>query len=261
VSNTKKNSSSYSTFFPIDVAQLKKWRALCVQHCLTLNDLMCAAIGMALQRRCEKEVVMPEQLFINRVKSTREDPSFDEVIGCFLETQAIKLDLTGDKNIVHLAKQVQQSVLETAPYQSASGLIKLASIGQLDEIKKGIQFLLMSGLTKILSKSKKQPYYLSTPILNACKRLAMVNRRRGFVVNVNIWHSFFGGHKSSLDQLFGVGCEPIALNKKDIFTIDEVLDVCLLKDTAKDQSFLVLSANLKPEFREELGQIVLDVLN
>ncbi len=251
---------SYSTFFPIESHQLKKWRAFCIDNAVTLNELLCGAIGAALHDSCKEEVSVPEQLFINMVKSTREDPCFDEVIGCFLRTHAIKLDLTGEKNLVRLAKQVQQSVLETAPHQNASSLIKLASIGQLDYSKKRIKPLLISLAARVFSKMRRQPYYLSAPILNACKRLAALDRERGFVVNVNIWNSFFGGQKEAEERFLGTTCEPVPLTKEDIFTINDVLDVCLLRDTVEDTSFLVLSANLKPEFREHLGRTLLAVL-
>ena len=81
------------------------------------------------------------------------------------------------------------------------------------------------------------------------------------MINVNIWNSFFGGSKQAEKRLFGTFCEPVPLDKKDIFMINDVLDVCLLKDGADDTAFLVLSANLDPAFREQLGQTVLDALN
>lgn len=260
LSELKKQQHNYSTFFPIEAEQLKQWRGFCTKNAVTLNDMLCAAIAAALQDVCQADMKIPKQLFMNTVKSTREAPCFDEVIGCFLKTQAIKLDLTGEKNIEHLAKQARQSALETAAHQSVSSLIKLASIGQLDESKHKIKPLLITLLTRLSSKMRRQPYYLSKPILDACKRLAKLDSNRGFVVNVNIWHSFFGGVQDRAERLFGSTCEPLGLDKKDIFTINEVLDVCLLKDSAEATSFLVLSANLKPEFREQLGQKVLDVL-
>ncbi|MDF1677091.1 MAG: amino acid adenylation domain-containing protein [Legionellaceae bacterium] len=253
-------ADSFSTFFPIQHAQLKKWRTFCIEHAVTLNDLLCAAIGVTLHRSCKEEIRVPDRLFINTVKSTREDPSFDEVIGCFLRAHAVKLDLTGEKGLASLAKQVQQSALETASHQYASSLIKLASIGQMTYAKRRVSPLVISMAARVFGRMKRQPYYLSTPILNACKRLASFDKDRGFVVNVNIWNSFFGGQKEAAQQLFGTACEPVPLDKKDIFTVNRVLDVCLLRDGAEDTSFLVLSANLRPEFRKHLGNTLLEVL-
>ena len=261
LSPVEKTKHAYSSFFKLEDKRLLLWREFCVEHGLTLNDLLCAAIGLALQRSCQEEVALPKHLFINTVKSTREDPAYDEVIGCFLRTQPIKLDLTGEKSIVSLAKQVQSSVLKTSPHQYASSLIKLASIGHLKDSKKRIKPLLISLVALLFGKMRKQPYHLSAPILNACKRLAKLDRKRGFVVNVNIWNSFFSEQYKTPSRLFGTNCQAIAARQKDIFTIDEVLDVCLFKDIEQNTSFLVLSANLKPEFREHLGQVLLDVLS
>jgi hypothetical protein len=261
VSDMNAKSHAYSSFFSIEAKQIKQWRAFCIEHAVTLNDMLCAATGMALHHVCQAETNIPEQLFMNTVKSTREDPCFDEVIGCFLRTQAIKLDLSGEKSMTSLVKQVHQSALETAPHQSASGLIKLASIGHLDESNRRIKPFLIAVLASLSGRVRRQPYYLSAPILNACKRLAKLDSPRGFVVNVNIWNSFFGGKAEVAQHLFGRRCEAVPLHQKDIFTVNEVLDVCLLNDAAENSAFLVLSANLKPEFREHLGDTLLGILN
>ncbi|MDX2346353.1 MAG: amino acid adenylation domain-containing protein [Legionella sp.] len=257
----KKSAHTYSSFFPIEANQLKKWRTFCIEHAVTLNDVLCAAIGAALHHTCQDDIEIPEQLFMNTVKSTRADPAFDDVIGCFLKTQTIKLDLTGEKNIRDLSKKVQQSVLETAAHQDASSLIKLSSVGQLSAVTKRIKPMFVALITNLLSQTRRQPYYLSKPILKACKRLSRLDSKHGFVVNVNIWNSFFGKHQSGADDLFGRTCEAIPEEQKDIFSINDVLDVCLFKDSAEAKAFLVLSANLKPEFREHLGNTVLELLN
>jgi amino acid adenylation domain-containing protein len=262
VPNAKKENHSYSSYFPVPAEKLKQWRALCVKHAITLNDVVCAAIGLVLFKACNDENAPLKQLYINVVKSTREDPIYDDVIGCFLRAQAIKLNLTGEKNIVALAKQVQQSVLETGPRQHASSLIKLASIGNLPYAKKRIIPMMIGALAVLSSKIKrKQPYHLSVPILQACKRLAALDNTRGFVVNVNIWDSFFKAPNERPAQLFGEDCQLLPPDKKDIFSINDVLDVCLLKDRMENTAFLVLSANLKPEFREHLGNQFIEVLS
>lgn len=261
VSGVDKAEHSYSSFFELDERLLVSWRSFCSDHAVTLNDLLCASVGLALQKCCQDDIYMPERLFINCVKSTREDPCYDDVIGCFLRAQPIKLDLSGEKSIVSLAKQVQKSVLETSTYQYSSSLVKLAAIGDLNCSQKSMKPLLLSCFEKLFSKMKQKPYYLSSPILNACKRLAKLDRKRGFVVNVNIWNSFFSEYHQNPSQLFGSSCQAIASEQKDMLSIDDVLDVCVFKDLEKNASFLALSANLKPEFREHLGQVLLNLLN
>lgn len=261
LSDVKKAGYTYSSFFEIDENQLIAWRKFCVDHAVTLNDLLCASVGLALRHCCQDDVNVPQQLFINSVKSTRENPCYDKIIGCFLRAQPIKLNLGEDHDIKSLAKQVQSSVLETSTYQYASSLVKLAAIGDLNCSKKSLKPWFISLLNILLGHMKKQPYHLSSPILNACKRLAKLDRKRGFVVNVNIWNSFFSEQQQAPNQLFGASCEAITSGQKDIFNIDDVLDVCLFKDLEKNTSFLALSANLKPEFRQHLGQTLLNISN
>lgn len=261
LSDVDKSGYCYSSFFEIDEKILLAWRHFCVAHAVTLNDLLCASVGLALKHCCQDDINMPKRLFINSVKSTREDPCYDDVIGCFLRAQPIKLDLSVEKNIVDLAKQVQKSTLETSIHQYCSSLVKLAAIGDLNCSQKSIKPFFISIIEMFFCKMKKQPYYLSSPILKAYKRLAKLDRKRGFVVNVNIWNNFFSEHDQNPSQLFGVNCHPIYSEQKDIFNIDDVLDVCLFKDREKNTSFLVLSANIKPDFREHLGRTLLSFVH
>jgi amino acid adenylation domain-containing protein len=257
ISDNEKKSHSYSSFFHVDDEQINTWKKFCINNSVTLNDLLCAAIGSVLFDGCKNEISIPKQLFINTVKSSREDPCYDEVIGCFLKAAPVKLNLTGEKNLASLAKQVQQSAIETAAHQYASSLVKLSSVGHLKFSKNRIKPLVISLVSRLYCKLSKHPQNLNIPLLNACKRMATLDGNRGFVINVNIWDNFFLNQKKSPYQLFGTRCQPIPMQHQDIFTINGVLDVCLMRDNMHNKSFLVLSANLKPEFREHLGTMLL----
>ncbi|MDF1827553.1 MAG: amino acid adenylation domain-containing protein [Legionellaceae bacterium] len=261
VSDMKKADHDYSSFFEIDEAQQRVWRNFCVKHAVTLSDLLCASVGIALQRCCQDDVEIPQRLFINSVNSTREQQCYDHVIGCFLRSQAIKLDLGGDNTLLKLAKQVQRSARETSRHQYSSSLVKLAAVGDLNCSKQSIKSCLIACIEKICARISNKPYHLSLPILNACKRLANLDSDRGFVVNVNIWSSFFSEHEQDASKLFGADCCPIHVEHEDVFNIDDVLDVCLFKDVATNTAYLALSANLKPNFREHLGQAMLSILH
>lgn len=257
----KKAAHDYSSFFQINEEQQRVWRNFCVKHAVTLSDLLCASVGLALHRCCEGDVEIPQCLFINNVNSTREQQCYDHVIGCFLRSQAIKLNLSGEKTLLELVKQVQRSALETSRYQYSSSLVKLASVGDLNCSKQSLKSFLISCIEKVCMPMNNKPYHLSSPILSACKRLANLNEGRGFVVNVNIWNSFFSKQACDTLRLFGSDCCPVRAEHEDIFNIDDVLDVCLFKDTATNTAYLALSANLKPDFREHLGRAMLTILN
>tara|TARA_R110002126_G_scaffold273866_1_gene418509 strand:+ start:28202 stop:31534 length:3333 start_codon:yes stop_codon:yes gene_type:complete len=264
-SNMEKTGYSYSSFFTIDEEKQRAWRKFCVEHAVTLSDFLCASVGFALRHCCENDMDIPKRLFINSVKSTRENPCYDNVIGCFLRAQAIKLDLSNHETLAKLAKQVQSSALETSEHQYSSSLVKLSAIGDLNCSQKGLQSLLISCVEKVCHKIKNKPYHLSSPILNACKRLANLDGKRGFVINVNIWNNFFSEqHQSSYQDpagLFGRASCATHASQQDILKIDDVLDVCIFKNVESNTPCLALSANLHPDFRNQLGQFLLNILN
>lgn len=255
------STQSYSSFFEINEDQLTKWRDFCKQHAVTLNDLLCAAIGKALHQFSKTDVSLPQHVFVNRVKSTRENPALDKVMGCFLCAQPIKLDLHTERDLKSFIQQVQQSVVDTTPHQSVSSLIKLASIGRFTPAKRQFKARLLAFMSAASGRIKKSSYYFSGPMLRACKRLASIDDEPGFIINVNIWDSFFKEKKQTGAALFGVPCQPIPVEETDILVIHDVLDVCLLRDTSENKAFLVLSANLTPAFRQSLGERLLDVLD
>jgi amino acid adenylation domain-containing protein len=261
VSDMEQAAHDYSSFFQISEEQQRIWRNFCVKHAVTLSDLLCASVGLALQRCCEGDVDIPQRLFINNVNSTREQQCYDHVIGCFLRSQAIKLDLSGKNTLLKLAKNVQRSALETSRHQYSSSLVKLAAVGDLNCSKHSLKSFLISCVGKICTYINNKPYHLSSPILSACKRLANLDSARGFVVNVNIWGSFFSEQEHDTLRLFGENCCAIHAEHKDILNINGVLDVCLFKDMSTNTAYLALSANLKPDFRDHLGQVMLNILN
>lgn len=254
-----KNQLCHSSAFEISEQQIRDWKKFCIQHTLTLNDLLSAAIALSLKQGFAKELPIPENLFINTVKSSREDPSFDNVIGCFIKAQPIKLTLKDQNSLVDLAKQAQHSNSETANHQYASSLIKLSSIGQVNCSPNWIKCLRITLLTKLYSQIFKKAHNLNLPIVKACKRLARINDDRGFLINVNIWHNFFSTSKTK--EICGKICEEIPTLQKDISVINGVLEVCLMRDDFTNKAYLIISANLKSDIRDIIGKELLHVLN
>lgn len=255
--NTK-DANSCSTTFKLSEQQIQTWKYFCIENAITLNDLFCAAVTLALQNALKNKVKMPEQLFINTVKSSREDPCFDSVIGCFLKAQPIKLTLKDRHDLITLAKEAQKSNAETANHQYASSLIKLSSIGRVNSSPKHVKSFLISVFAKLYLKISKQTHNLNLPVLNACKRLAKVNSNRGFLININIWNSFFATNANK--QLLGKDCQPIPIERKDISSINGLLDICLMRDELTNQAYLIVSANLQKNLRKDIGIALLKVL-
>lgn len=251
----------YSTFFPIDREKIEKWRAFCVKHALTFNELLCAALGLTLFEHADKAAMDSKALAINMVKSTREDASYDEVLGCFLTTHAIKLAFTEEQHLLGMAKKVQDAIQTAAAYQKTSSLIKLGAIGGPDTQKMNLNMLILELLERIMRRVPQKPYYLNACILNACKRLARRYPASDFLVNVNIWQNFFALDNGHEQRIFGKREVAIPRPTHDVFTIHNVLDVCLFRNGIKGEVFMVISAHLRPEFRKLLGSSLLQNLD
>ena len=117
---------------------------------------------------------------------------------------------------------------------------------------------MVSVFAKLYLKISKQTHNLNLPVLNACKRLAKVNSNRGFLININIWNSFFATNANK--QLLGKDCQPIPIERKDISSINGLLDICLMRDELTNQAYLIISTNLQNTLRKDIGASILDVL-
>lgn len=260
IRNFETKYPSSSSYIEIDEAILTKLRKFCSKNHVNLSDVLSAALGMSLVTCSENKASQHHKLFINTVKSTRDDPHYDHIIGCFLRINPIKLDLNQpNMTLTHLAKQAQLSSLETTEHQRASNLVKLASIGQLPCSKKQIKRLLTSIALTLCAKLFKRPR-ISPSVLNACKILSSVERDQGFVVNLNIINNFFSNTPISDKNLLGVPCQTVPMHSYQVSQVKYVLDVCCMRDSNNNTPFVVISGNLTPAFRQLIGKTLIRIL-
>lgn len=260
IRDAKKLQLPNTTYLEIPEFLITKLRVFCVKNHVTLNDVLCAAIGLALLICCEGKSPLPHKLFMNTVKSTREDPHYDNVIGCFLRIHPIKLDLSGGKTLVELSKEAQQSTLETIEYQRAPSLVKLASIGHLSYRRKSLRAFFISLAAALFSKVSQRVNFNPT-ILKACATLASADRKNNFVINVNILSNFFSDtSKQTKQPLFGVPNHGIPSHPHAIQLVKYVFDVCFLRDSNHNIPIVAISTNLTPAFREHFGKTLLEII-
>lgn len=249
--------SQFSTYIEIPELTLKKLHELCSSHHVTISDALCAAIGLSLKICCPRRIKSIRHLVVNKVKSTRGDPSYDNVIGCFLNIQPIKLDLNSSNSLMILAKQAQRSSLETAEHQRAASLIKLASIGQVTHRGGFFKQALISGAINIFSKISRW-LNISPTVLEACKILSRVDRQVDFFINVNIWNNFVARQPKS--RLFDKPCKNIPLHTYNLSMVQHVFDINFLRYDVTGKAYVVVSSNLTPAFRQHFGTTLLKVL-
>ena len=143
------HTESVPTQLPLPESWLIKLQKFCSKHQVEPQHALCAAISLALLKCCAQDPhCIPAHLCMSTIRSTRDDPQYENTMGCFLRMDTIKLDLQTQPSLIHIAKQAQQSMQETAHYQHAPSLVKLASLGHLAKTKKPlIKFLLGMSLT------------------------------------------------------------------------------------------------------------------
>lgn len=261
IKNMKKERCNYSSYLKISEQVLAQLTLFCKENNLTISDTICAALGKALSNCSGHLYDKSKAVLINITKSTREDSMFDETIGCFLAPHLVKLKVSEELTLASLSRQVQQSMIDNYDYQHCPSLIKLSCINSQSN---GISLSLMNGLILLLGSIYKaitrfsNNYYESFKYLS---KLAGIDRKKSFIINLNIWNNFLEMDKDNEKQLFGSKVENIEMPHYDLSSMDSILDVCLMREESTNQSYVVVSSNLKPQFRELIGHEMLRILN
>lgn len=251
----------YSTYLKIPEEKLSTLKQWCATQQVHLVEALCAALGIALLNCSDQDSKSNQNLLFNLVRSTREDQTFDETIGCLLSIHPIKLAIKKASSLGELAKQVQQVVLQNRPYQQCSSLLKLACMNsdycQNSWLKQRLFTFMM-----LLHASINRTSPLNPMLIQYLGRLATLDRRRGFLINVNIWNSFFSPPQTNTSPTFTTipnhHQEEVAY---DLSKLDYMLDVCFLRDEHSHIPYLVLSGNLNPDFRTQIGEKIIQMMH
>ncbi len=254
VKKTTSPHFAYSTYMEIPENTLINLQQFCVRNNVSLNDGLCASVALALGDYSGSK----EHVFITLVKSTRDSQTYDNTIGCFLRLEPIKITLNKYSTLTDLAQQIHQAVIETNFYQRCSNVVKLACINvfsQKKRIKSCLISLLVYLYTVIFPGLK-----LNRKIFNLCGRLRSFEGTDKFPVFINVQSNFLTSKKQNRD-LFGLKSKKIEFYQYDLLKINNFLDVSFLRDDNHHTPYLVLSANLGPDFRELIAKKVFYILN
>lgn len=257
---------TYSSYFPISANCLPSLQQLCEKHYFTIAEILCAAIALSIKQLSEQQVL----LLINIVRSARTDPETAKAIGCFLENQCIKLHLDSThrslpvtnpafNDLLALAQQVQQSALESQPYQSVASFIKFASIGKLPHKQSNLKTKLRAlSLNALAHLARWTPFH--PELFKACQRLSEVKRDHHFLISLNILNSFLEQvQQSQQTALFNLPNRPIPLYPYDQSKLNHHIEFCFLRAN-DNQPYLVITSNLAPEYRKLMGMTLLNIL-
>lgn len=258
VDDMSKAESAYSTYTEISEQELTNLKQFCASHHVTVNDGLCAATAYVLNkyRATGDESV---SLFMNRIKSTREKKDYDGTIGCFLRLEPIKVIMNNEATFSSLSEQIHQASIDTSQYQRCPGLVKLTSIKTMREKNNRLK----SFLAQWGSACYSSIFGLSNShrrILKQCLGpLMSFKRNNNYMISINI-HSNFIATERKDTHLFGLETLAIEQPQQDLLNIDNYFDVCFLRNNARNAPYMVISANLQPEFREQVAREVIELL-
>lgn len=249
---------SYSTYSEIPELALQNLKQFCATNHVTMNDGLCAVLALALFNCCGNPKDDGNPIFFNRVKSSRDKVSYDNAIGCFLRLEPVKVITNVQSTLTTLSKQIHQSTMDTSLYQRCSSLTKLACLNEFQQettlIKKGLIKLFVSIYTTLIRTPKLNP-----KLLNLYGNLSALDKHK-FLININVQNSFITGNKAKEQVLFGVEIKDVELVAYDLVKINSFFDVCFIRSDSQNIPYIVISANLKPAFRELIAQEMMQIL-
>ena len=260
VKDMKSKGLAYSTYLKVPEEGLSYLQRFCANHHVSFHDGLCAALTLALLNCCGSSNTPEQPIFMNRVKSARDNPNYDDVIGCFLRLEPIKIHITKESTLETLSKQVHQSSIDTSLYQQCSGLIKFACISTFCQERSLFGDYLIDLFTFLYTRLFPTPT-LNRKMLNLCK-LSSFERNNQFFINMNVNSNFLSDDKMKQEPiLFGFKTKKTHIISYDLISMDYLFDICFLRDEDQNTPYLVISANLQPAFRERIAKEVIRVIS
>ncbi len=243
----------YSTYLDLPTELVEIAYNICTHTSISITDFLCASVSLSLKGAAG---YLNNNIYINIIRSVRENDNHDKMLGCFLRLDPIKVDLKTNLNIIELAKAIQQSRIETEPYQSCSGMVKLACLDKTYRnkfIRNSIIHIISSLYCKIFKKLK-----LNSTMLSMFGRLNLLRTKQQFLVNINLLNNFVSPNNDKM--LFGFPLEKTQTQEYDLSEINNVIDISFLRNHTTEKIYLVISANLKQSFRQRIGNEIIELI-
>lgn len=260
VKKMHESNIKYSSYISIPEQSLTQLKRYCAEQHISILDGLVGLLSLALIK-CSRDFKLDTPyVFMNLVKSTRDNEIYDETIGCFLRVEPVKILLEPDSTLASLSAQIHKSAIETSLHQRCPGIIKLASTYSVRKKNNPIVSVVIRSLASLYAVIVKAPQIYRKIFNIGGVRLAQFNAKHSFLININMQQNFINESNTGKNKVFGMKSIPVQSENHDILSIDNVIDVCFLRDVDQDIPYLVLSANLKPEFRETLANEMLQIM-
>lgn len=258
--NQASQANSWSTWVKIPEQAVTNLQLFCARHHISVMDGLCAILSLALQQS-DPSRNKRDPILINIIKSTRDNKEYDEAIGCFLRADTLKINLDNDDGLVSLAKKIHQSFIDTTLWQNCSNLVKFSCIGAFKKKNNPVKNHLINFCSNLYSKLTHTPAYLRK-ILMLSARLSSFKNNDRFVINLNVSSSFINNENQKKDEnLFGFKIKTPPNYPYNMLNINSIFEACFLRADDKNTPCLVISANLKPAFREQIAADMIRIMS
>ena len=260
IKDMQKKKLPYSTYSKIPEPALNILKQFCANNHISIKDGLCAAVALALHRCSDNKVYETPYIHMNTIKSTRNNEVYDETIGCFLRLEPVKVSLDKQSTLTTISEQIHQSTIDTSLYQQCPDLVKLSSISTFRQKRKIIKNFLINAFTSLyatifsVSEINRKVFKLCNERINSCQRAS------NFLININVHRNFISAPQKNKLNLFGLDTTKIKTHHYDLLKIDHVFDVCFLRDDNHNSPYLVISANLRPDFRELIAKETIRII-
>lgn len=250
----------FSTYMEIPEQGINNLQRFCAKSHVSLTNGLCAALGLALTNCADLRPALNKKIMVNIVKSTRDNPVYDDKIGCFLRVDTIKIDMTPQQTLEGISTQIHKTVIDVMPYQRFPSMAKLACSNLTNWDRGAAGSHLLNLLIYIYTKLIHAPK-LNYKIFSLYGRLSSWKRDNGYMININMLDNFITGLQGEKEPaLFGLKQQPVKMSRYDLCNFNNVLEVCFLRDEEENKPYLVLSGNLHPTYREVIAKEAVRVI-
>lgn len=253
----RSHRESVPTYLALPESFIQKLRMFCAEHQFALHDVLYAASSLALAKCCGNE---SNTLCISSIKTTRDDPEYTNTIGCFLRMDTIKLVFQWKSTLLDISRQVQYAHAETAEYQQAPTLVKLAAIGKRSKVIKPVRkFIVNHGLTFAAKCFPR--WQINQSMIHACENIAFSARKRKFLVCVDIDQHFFTDHNSAKQSmLFGLSKRDIPLFTQPVQIVRSVINISFHRSNDQNIPFIAIAGHVSAEFKHRFSDILIALI-
>lgn len=252
IADTSGRSFRYSSYIPIPELIFQSMQEAVHQKAGSINVILGASIIQALGPFNGSNT--KNKLFLNIVKTTRNNPRYDDALGCFLRIEPIKVPCNTLLSSTQLMNIIEQEIYNTEMHQATYSCVKLAAIPKKNSFwRYYLSRLFLQAYAHIFPSLQ-----VNEEFIDACAQLSSFRKRNEFMVNMNVWGNFF--KTATLQKsLFNIEAKPLPIIQEDLLSIDYVLDVCFLKDDYL-KPYVVISGNLHPAIREQIANRIIHAL-